>query len=112
MAPAGPPTRSAHLERNHSVSSDTSMHVSRLSNIGGQLIVVANRLPVSVTADPSAEGGYRFSVSSGGLASALSGCKKKMDFVVRLEHRVRGMRGGGAEKRTAAELLAQSQLGT
>lgn len=34
-----------------------------------------------------------------------------MDFVVRLEHRVRGMRGGGAEKRTAAELLAQSQLG-
>ncbi|GAA5862340.1 hypothetical protein JCM3774_002484 [Rhodotorula dairenensis] len=68
-------------ERRRSLSSDVPMHVSRLSNNGGQLIVVANRLPVSVTADPSAEGGYRFSVSSGGLASALSGCKKKMDFV-------------------------------
>lgn len=73
----------ASLARSRSVSSDTSFHTSRLSNQGGQLIVVANRLPVSVTADPKAEGGYRFSVSSGGLASALSGCKKKMDFVVR-----------------------------
>lgn len=72
----------ASLARSRSVSSDTSFHTSRLSNQGGQLIVVANRLPVSVTADPKAEGGYRFSVSSGGLASALSGCKKKMDFVV------------------------------
>ncbi|TNY17195.1 hypothetical protein DMC30DRAFT_370105 [Rhodotorula diobovata] len=71
----------ASLARSRSVSSDTSFHTSRLSNQGGQLIVVANRLPVSVTADPKAEGGYRFSVSSGGLASALSGCKKKMDFV-------------------------------
>ncbi|GAA5938889.1 hypothetical protein JCM3775_003155 [Rhodotorula graminis] len=71
----------ASLVRSRSVSSDTSFHTSRLSNQGGQLIVVANRLPVSVTADPKAEGGYRFSVSSGGLASALSGCKKKMDFV-------------------------------
>ncbi|BGP42497.1 Trehalose-6-P synthase/phosphatase complex synthase subunit [Rhodotorula kratochvilovae] len=71
----------ASLARSRSVSSDTSFHTSRLTSHGGQLIVVANRLPVSVTADPSAEGGYRFSVSSGGLASALSGCKKKMDFV-------------------------------
>ncbi|KAK4055065.1 Trehalose-6-P synthase/phosphatase complex synthase subunit [Microbotryomycetes sp. JL221] len=50
-------------------------------NAHGQLIVVANRLPVSVIADPSAEGGYRFVPSSGGLASALSGCKKHMDFL-------------------------------
>ncbi|GAA5995751.1 alpha,alpha-trehalose-phosphate synthase (UDP-forming) TPS1 [Rhodotorula paludigena] len=70
------------LSRQRSTSSDTeAFHTSRLSSQGGQLIVVANRLPVSVTADKSAEGGYRFSVSSGGLASALSGCKKKMDFV-------------------------------
>ncbi|KAG0660328.1 Trehalose-6-P synthase/phosphatase complex synthase subunit [Rhodotorula mucilaginosa] len=81
MVPSTDRQRSVKLERHRSVSSDVSMHVSRLSNNGGQLIVVANRLPVSVTADPSAEGGYRFSVSSGGLASALSGCKKKMDFV-------------------------------
>lgn len=78
----GSHSRSSRLERNHSISSDVSMHVSKLANNGGQLIVVANRLPVSVTADPNAEGGYRFSVSSGGLASALSGCKKRMDFVV------------------------------
>lgn len=108
MVPSTDRQRAVKLERHRSISSDVSMHVSRLSNNGGQLIVVANRLPVSrqvlaprqppghgvahytnhrlsqvsVTADPSAEGGYRFSVSSGGLASALSGCKKKMDFVV------------------------------
>ncbi|GAA5986522.1 hypothetical protein JCM11641_005227 [Rhodosporidiobolus odoratus] len=66
------------LHRQRSTSSD--IHTSRLTTSSGQLIVVANRLPVSVTRDPTAEGGYRFSVSSGGLASALSGCKKKMDF--------------------------------
>ncbi|GAA5918668.1 hypothetical protein JCM6882_004181 [Rhodosporidiobolus microsporus] len=76
--PVHPRTPSG-LNRQRSTSSD--IHTSRLSTSSGQLIVVANRLPVSVTADPSAEGGYRFSVSSGGLASALSGCKKKMDFL-------------------------------
>ncbi|KAI5478770.1 alpha,alpha-trehalose-phosphate synthase, glycosyltransferase family 20 protein [Pseudohyphozyma bogoriensis] len=69
------------LERNRSCSSDHSFQGPTLSSSTGQLIVVANRLPVSLTADPNAEGGYRFSVSSGGLASALSGCKKKMDFM-------------------------------
>ncbi|BGP13497.1 hypothetical protein JCM10213_000695 [Rhodosporidiobolus nylandii] len=69
---------SSSLHRQRSTSSD--IHTSRLTTSSGQLIVVANRLPVSVTRDPTAEGGYRFSVSSGGLASALSGCKKKMDF--------------------------------
>lgn len=37
---------------------------------------------MSVIADSSAEGGYRFLPSSGGLASALAGCKKHMDFLV------------------------------
>ncbi|KAK4692417.1 hypothetical protein P7C70_g9134, partial [Phenoliferia sp. Uapishka_3] len=70
----------ATLERNRSCSSEHSIE-SRLSTSSGQLIVVANRLPVSIAPDPTQEGGYRFAVSSGGLASALSGCKKKMDFV-------------------------------
>ena len=70
------------LERNRSCSSEHSIE-SRLSSSTGQLIVVANRLPVSIAPDPTQEGGYRFAVSSGGLASALSGCKKKMDFLVR-----------------------------
>ncbi|GAA5946468.1 hypothetical protein JCM3765_000256 [Sporobolomyces pararoseus] len=71
---------STKLARQRSCSSDTSFHTTRLRSSTGQLIVVANRLPVTITADSSAEGGYRFSVSSGGLASALSGCKKSMDF--------------------------------
>lgn len=75
--------RSSKLARQRSCSSDTSFHTTRLRTSTGQLIVVANRLPVTITADSSAEGGYRFSVSSGGLASALSGCKKSMDFTVR-----------------------------
>ncbi|GAA5946554.1 hypothetical protein JCM1841_000179, partial [Sporobolomyces salmonicolor] len=73
-------SRSAKLARQRSCSSDTSFHTTRLRSSSGQLIVVANRLPVTITADAAAEGGYRFSVSSGGLASALSGCKKTMDF--------------------------------
>lgn len=44
------------------------------------LIVVSNRLPVTIKADPSVPGGYTFSLSSGGLVSALSGAKKSMSF--------------------------------
>lgn len=73
-------TSATRLARQRSTSSE--IHQSRLS-ASGQLIVVANRLPVTITADKDAPGGYRFSVSSGGLASALAGAKKKMDFVVR-----------------------------
>lgn len=76
--------KSSKLARQRSCSSDTSFHTTRLRSSTGSLIVVANRLPVTITSDPSAEGGYRFSVSSGGLASALSGCKKSMDFIVSL----------------------------
>jgi trehalose 6-phosphate synthase len=43
-----------------------------------RLIVVSNRLPVTISKD--ANGEYQFAMSSGGLVSALSGCKKKMSF--------------------------------
>ena len=43
-----------------------------------RLIVVSNRLPVTVSR--GSDGEYEFKMSSGGLVSALSGCKKQMDF--------------------------------
>jgi trehalose 6-phosphate synthase len=53
-----------------------------LSNVdfgdSNHLIVVSNRLPVTISKD--AQGEYHFKMSSGGLVSALSGCKKSMSF--------------------------------
>lgn len=43
-----------------------------------RLIVVSNRLPVTISKDASGE--YHFKMSSGGLVSALSGTKKHMEF--------------------------------
>ncbi|OCF30808.1 alpha,alpha-trehalose-phosphate synthase [UDP-forming] 1 [Kwoniella heveanensis CBS 569] len=43
-----------------------------------RLIVVSNRLPVTINKDEKGE--YHFKMSSGGLVSALSGCKKTMSF--------------------------------
>lgn len=43
-----------------------------------RLIVVSNRLPVTIKR--SDQGEYEFKMSSGGLVSALSGCKRSMDF--------------------------------
>jgi trehalose 6-phosphate synthase len=43
-----------------------------------RLIVVSNRLPVTISKDSNGE--YHFEMSSGGLVSALSGCKKSMSF--------------------------------
>lgn len=43
-----------------------------------RLIVVSNRLPVTI--DKDSKGEYHFKMSSGGLVSALSGCKKTMKF--------------------------------
>ncbi|KAJ7773166.1 glycosyltransferase family 20 protein [Mycena metata] len=45
---------------------------------GGHLIVVSNRLPVTINKD--ADGEYHFKMSSGGLVSALSGFKKSLNF--------------------------------
>ena len=42
------------------------------------LIVVSNRLPITITKDDQGE--YHFKMSSGGLVSALSGTKKSMSF--------------------------------
>jgi len=42
------------------------------------LIVVSNRLPITITKDVHGE--YHFKMSSGGLVSALSGTKKSMSF--------------------------------
>jgi trehalose 6-phosphate synthase len=42
------------------------------------LIVVSNRLPITISKD--AKGEFHFKMSSGGLVSALSGCKKSMSF--------------------------------
>ncbi|KAH7103409.1 alpha,alpha-trehalose-phosphate synthase t [Auriculariales sp. MPI-PUGE-AT-0066] len=43
-----------------------------------RLMVVSNRLPITISKD--ANGEYHFKMSSGGLVSALSGCKKFLDF--------------------------------
>ncbi|KAF8896572.1 glycosyltransferase family 20 protein [Infundibulicybe gibba] len=48
------------------------------SSQGGHLIVVSNRLPITITKD--AHGEYHFKMSSGGLVSALSGFKKSLNF--------------------------------
>ncbi|KAG0052006.1 Trehalose-6-P synthase/phosphatase complex synthase subunit [Gryganskiella cystojenkinii] len=44
-----------------------------------RLLVVSNRLPVTITKDASS-GQYQYKMSSGGLVSALSGLKKMMRF--------------------------------
>ncbi|KAJ7592946.1 glycosyltransferase family 20 protein [Mycena floridula] len=45
---------------------------------GGHLIVISNRLPITITRDAAGE--YHFKMSSGGLVSALSGFKKSLNF--------------------------------
>ena len=44
-----------------------------------RLLVVSNRLPVTVNKDPTTNE-YDFKMSSGGLVAALSGLKKMMSF--------------------------------
>jgi trehalose-6-phosphate synthase len=73
------------MERTTSTSSASP---SLLQSSVHQLIVVANRLPVTITQDSLAKGGYSFKASSGGLASALSGCKKKMYVTPLISHTI------------------------
>ncbi|PFH53182.1 glycosyltransferase family 20 protein [Amanita thiersii Skay4041] len=47
-------------------------------HVHGHLIVVSNRLPITITKDSNGE--YHFKMSSGGLVSALSGFKKSLNF--------------------------------
>lgn len=59
------------------VSSDTTLPDMNLGE-GGHLIVVSNRLPITINKDDDGE--YHFKMSSGGLVSALSGFKKSLNF--------------------------------
>ncbi|KAF9223506.1 glycosyltransferase family 20 protein [Gyrodon lividus] len=54
-----------------------SNHADMVSG-SNHLIVVSNRLPITITKDVSGE--YHFKMSSGGLVSALSGFKKSLSF--------------------------------
>ncbi|KAH8922502.1 glycosyltransferase family 20 protein [Atractiella rhizophila] len=55
-----------------------------LRSSNGRLIVIANRLPITITRkDPNGstiDEKYEFKMSSGGLVSALAGCKKHVEF--------------------------------
>lgn len=55
-----------------------SPQTPELNGEQGHLIVVSNRLPITINKDAAGE--YHFKMSSGGLVSALSGCKKSMSF--------------------------------
>ena len=44
-----------------------------------RLIVVSNRLPITITQDPASKE-WDYKMSSGGLVSALSGLQKEMTF--------------------------------
>ncbi|KAG8740733.1 Trehalose-6-P synthase/phosphatase complex synthase subunit [Ceratobasidium sp. 414] len=63
------------MTSNPSFSPDLAMEAKD----GQRLIVVSNRLPITISRD--AKGEYHFKMSSGGLVSALSGCKKSMSFI-------------------------------
>lgn len=75
----------------HRSISATSNHqttiMPKLDSNLARLIVVSNRLPITITAHSSEESttstsntNYSFKMSSGGLVSALSGCKRQMSF--------------------------------
>lgn len=50
-----------------------------MPEIQSRLIVVSNRLPITITKNK--DGKYEFKLSSGGLVSALSGLKKLRKFI-------------------------------
>eukprot|EP00475_Leptophrys_vorax_P019115 TRINITY_DN2611_c1_g1_i1.p1 TRINITY_DN2611_c1_g1~~TRINITY_DN2611_c1_g1_i1.p1 ORF type:complete len:551 (-),score=100.12 TRINITY_DN2611_c1_g1_i1:36-1688(-) len=50
-----------------------------LSGFSGRLIMASNRLPVTIT--KTEDGSWSFSVSSGGLVTALSGLKQQIPFL-------------------------------
>ena len=54
------------------------MPISSPDMEGGHIIVVSNRLPITISKDDKGE--YHFKMSSGGLVSALSGFKKSFNF--------------------------------
>lgn len=46
--------------------------------VQGNVLVISNRLPVTITRSP--DGAYQYKMSSGGLVTALSGLKKSTNF--------------------------------
>ncbi|KAG8841665.1 Trehalose-6-P synthase/phosphatase complex synthase subunit [Serendipita sp. 405] len=72
---APPPTTRPSVKRSH-----TKEYLPDEMDLGNakHLIVVSNRLPVTISKD--AKGEYHFKMSSGGLVSALSGLKKSIKF--------------------------------
>ncbi|PWN43318.1 Alpha,alpha-trehalose-phosphate synthase [Ceraceosorus guamensis] len=66
------------VSHNANAQSDSGSRDRLATN--SRLIVVSNRLPVTIKVDSSQPGGYSFALSSGGLVSALSGAKKRMSF--------------------------------
>lgn len=82
-APSPPSTTSSTMSQRPPLTSSPSdiilsPQLPELDTEQGHLIVVSNRLPITITKDASGE--YHFKMSSGGLVSALSGCKKSMSF--------------------------------
>lgn len=74
-----PSLSAAAAARKDSLAS-LATHLESMRLEGEQrLIIVSNRLPVTIKKDP-ATGEYGYKMSSGGLVSALSGCKKTMNF--------------------------------
>ncbi|KAG0361723.1 Trehalose-6-P synthase/phosphatase complex synthase subunit [Gamsiella multidivaricata] len=62
-----------------SLSEDTQVAAPQAgANDDLRLLVVSNRLPVTITKDDA--GNYQYKMSSGGLVSALSGLKRMMKF--------------------------------
>lgn len=60
-------------------ATSASASAPNVENKDLRLLVVSNRLPVTITKDKES-GEYTFKMSSGGLVSALSGLKKMMSF--------------------------------
>ncbi|PLW31654.1 hypothetical protein PCANC_07853 [Puccinia coronata f. sp. avenae] len=77
-----PASRAHHSARNSAGKEGSQMPT--LDAKASRLIVVSNRLPITITSHADSElvdqNSYSFKMSSGGLVSALSGCKKQMTF--------------------------------
>lgn len=79
FSPAATAANTAANARSRDAPSPTTSSGPKLeTNKDQRLIVVSNRLPVTISKDDNGE--YHFKMSSGGLVSALSGCKKTMSF--------------------------------
>ncbi|KAA8495657.1 Alpha,alpha-trehalose-phosphate synthase UDP-forming A [Porphyridium purpureum] len=73
--------RDQHSQRQPSTTtSQQPQTAGKSAGLGTKLIVVSNRLPVTIQRDPNT-GEFEFKMSSGGLVSALAGVKHELPFV-------------------------------